>query len=238
MATDRRTYVKIADSMPDHPKVVRLSDSAFRLWVEAICYCSRHLTDGVISPAALRKVGPPKAARELAEAGLLEVHGPDWLVHDYLQHQRSAAEVAAAVEQRREAGQRGGLAKQKRLASPPLSELSSDSLSEPGSKRLAETELETEEQLLGATSASQANGRRRTRAPDLLPVTPEMRQWAAANNVTVDLPAATAQMLDHHRGKGSLMADWTSAWRTWMTNTKRFGGPEPEVSPRDEWRRS
>jgi hypothetical protein len=235
---DRRTYVKIADSMPDHPKVVRLSDSAFRLWVEAICYCSRHLTDGVISPAALRKIGPPKAARELAGAGLLEVHGPDWLVHDYLEHQRSAAEVAAAVDQRREAGQRGGLAKQKRLASRPLSESLDHSLSETGSKRLAETELETEEQLLGAASASPPNGRRRTRAPDLLPVTPTMTAWAERNGITCDLVEATAQMLDHHRAKGSLMADWGAAWRTWMANTKRFGGPERVVSARDEWRRS
>lgn len=56
-------------------------------------------------------------------------------------------------------------------------------------------------------------------------ITPSMRAWAEANKIRVDLAEATEEMLDHHRGKGSAMADWQAAWRTWMRNTKRFGGP-------------
>lgn len=62
-------------------------------------------------------------------------------------------------------------------------------------------------------------------------VTLDMRRWARDNDVTVDLVAATEQMLDAHRAKGNLFEDWQAAWRTWMRNTKRYGGPQPQPQP-------
>lgn len=109
---DERTYIRLHDGMPDHPKIVGLSDAAFRLYIEALCWCSRHLTDGRIPPAALRKLGAVKTARELEAAGLLlAAGGGHWEVHDYLRHQRSAAEVEELREKRRAAGSKGGKAK-------------------------------------------------------------------------------------------------------------------------------
>lgn len=93
---DDRTYIRLHDGMPDHPKVVGLSDKAFRLFVESMCWCSRYLTDGAVRVAAMRRMNgwSPAALKELAEAGLLEDGvAPDWDVHDYTEHQRTAAEV-------------------------------------------------------------------------------------------------------------------------------------------------
>lgn len=137
--TDTRTYIRLHDGMPDHPKIDGLSDRAFRLLIETWCWCSRHLTDGRIPATTWRKRGTPASRQEIIDAGLAEV-GPDGavLMHDYLEHQRSADEVAALREARREAGRKGGKAKAKALAS------AKQVLRQTPSKAVPSTETETE----------------------------------------------------------------------------------------------
>lgn len=58
---------------PGNPKVVALSDAAYRLWTSAIAYGNEHCTDGRIPPSALRILlpnsrYPKKAAEELVAA--------------------------------------------------------------------------------------------------------------------------------------------------------------------------
>jgi len=93
MAKKSRTFVKILDEFPDHPKVVGLSDPAFRAYIEALCYCSRYLTDGAIPEPAARRFAAPKAISELVGAGLLDRHSGAVHIHDYLDHQTSRARV-------------------------------------------------------------------------------------------------------------------------------------------------
>ncbi len=107
---DERTYIRLHDGMPDHPKVVGLSHAAFRLYVESICWCGRHLTDGKVPAAAMKRMGgwSPTAIKELAAAGLLETgDGPEWLIHDYTEHQRTAEEVAGYRKAKKLAGVTG-----------------------------------------------------------------------------------------------------------------------------------
>lgn len=102
---DYRTYVRIHDGMPDHPKVDGLSDAAFRLLVTLWCWCSRHLTDGAIPPAVWRKRADAAVRDELVEVGLVDVTEDGSVqMHDYTQHQRTAEEVQAIREARSESG--------------------------------------------------------------------------------------------------------------------------------------
>lgn len=88
------TWVKIDDGFPDHPKVVGLSDAAFRLHVTALCYAGKYLTDGVIPSNALRRLGgTDEAVSELVEAALWVPNLSDFYIHDYLKHQSSKAQV-------------------------------------------------------------------------------------------------------------------------------------------------
>lgn len=140
---DTRTYIRVHDGMADHPKIDALSDRAFRLLIESWCWCSRHLTDGRIPEPTWAKRGTPATRRELETAGLVEV-APDGtrIMHDYLEHQRSADEVAAMREQRREAGRKGGRAKATRLANAkrPAKQVAKQT----SSKSVASTETDTE----------------------------------------------------------------------------------------------
>lgn len=104
---DERTYIKVHDGMPDHPKVDGLSDKAFRLLVESWCWCSRHHTDGRVPTATWVKRGTAKARAELVDAGLVHVHTGHVEMHDYLEHQRSAAQIAEIMEAKRRAGALG-----------------------------------------------------------------------------------------------------------------------------------
>jgi hypothetical protein len=101
-------WIVIHDGMPDHPKVEDLSDKAFRALVRLWCYCGQHLTDGVVKAAALKRRASPAVQRELVAAELIEER-PDGSVemHDYLDWQRSSAEVLAVIETKKRAGQRG-----------------------------------------------------------------------------------------------------------------------------------
>lgn len=110
MADDGRTYIRVHDGMPDHPKVDALTDRSFRLLVEAWCWCSRHLTDGHLPAATWARRGTPKARRELIDAGLVEDLGEKGVqMHDYLQHQRSRSEVQEITSARREAQQKASV---------------------------------------------------------------------------------------------------------------------------------
>jgi hypothetical protein len=107
---DDRTYIRLHDGMPDHPKVVGLSNAAFRLYVESLCWCSRHLTDGVIPMPALKRLGgwSPAALKEIIAATLYENgNGSGWIIHDYTEHQRTADDVATMKEAKRLAGVTG-----------------------------------------------------------------------------------------------------------------------------------
>lgn len=110
MADDGRTYIRVHDGMPDHPKVDALSDRAFRVLVETWCWCSRHLTDGRVPRNAWDRRATPKVRRELVAAGLVEDLGPDGVaMHDYLVHQRSRAEVEVKTTERRDAARRASV---------------------------------------------------------------------------------------------------------------------------------
>lgn len=108
------SWIRFEDNFTEHPKVLAVSDAAFRLHVRAVAYASRLLTDGAISLAALRSLKSGKwgerLADELVGAKLWERHGDRYVIHDYLHYQPSRAHVEELRKQRAEAGRRGGQA--------------------------------------------------------------------------------------------------------------------------------
>ena len=102
------TWVKIDDNFPDHPRVIGLSDAAFRTHLTAMCYSARYLTDGSIPSSALRSIGPRKCAQELEAAGLWQRTDHGWSIRDYLDYNPSRASIEADRERKRQAGRLGG----------------------------------------------------------------------------------------------------------------------------------
>ena len=96
-----KMWVKIDNGLPDHPKVIGLSDAAFRLYVTGICYSSRFLTDGELSSAVLRRLGGAEAAQELVKAGLLAETAGGAQIASYGEYQQSKETVEAKKEANR-----------------------------------------------------------------------------------------------------------------------------------------
>jgi len=87
------SWVRIHDGAMSHPKVLALSDRAFRVWVNGLSYCQMHLTDGFIPKAASGIVGTTvKSVSELCSVSLWKASGDGWQVHDYL-HWNDSREV-------------------------------------------------------------------------------------------------------------------------------------------------
>jgi 5-methylcytosine-specific restriction endonuclease McrA len=80
-------WVRIDENAMDHPKVVSLSDGAFRLWVTGLAHCQRFLTDGVITAQAMRSLRAHTAKRrdEILASGLWDRVEDGVQVHDYLE---------------------------------------------------------------------------------------------------------------------------------------------------------
>lgn len=176
MPRDDRTFITLHDGMPENPKVEALSDAAFRLLIETWCWCSRNETDGLVAAASWRKRGSERSRQELLDAGLAcEQDNGDVQMHDYLEHQRSSAEIRELREKRRAAGKAGGKAKAsalangKQAASKALASARANAKQVPSkplasalangkqndSKPLAETDTDTE--LLETSSSSLKN---------------------------------------------------------------------------------
>lgn len=91
-------WVKVDVNVTEHPKCVALSPDAWTLWLHGLTYAGRNLSDGHIPTVMLSRLSgvprPQKAADELVDAGLWDEIDEGWLIHDYLDHQRSAEEAA------------------------------------------------------------------------------------------------------------------------------------------------
>ena len=93
-------WIKLDHTSIRHPKVLTLSDRAFREWVGALCYASEFLTDGHL-PSAFVRSRPWQARQQLIASGLWKARRDGSVdIHDYLEYQ-TARET---VEQKRRPG--------------------------------------------------------------------------------------------------------------------------------------
>jgi hypothetical protein len=111
MATPEGLWIRVSVNMPDDPKVVTLSATAFQLLITGWCWAKKHQTDGRISAKFWKKLGTPASRKELEDAGLVDfVDDLQWSFHGFLEWQESEEEVQAAKARRSKAGQIAGLA--------------------------------------------------------------------------------------------------------------------------------
>lgn len=100
------TWVRLDDRFPSHPKVLGLSDGAFRVHVSAICYAAEYETNGVISSVLVRQNKWQRRIKELVEARLWDPVDGGFVIHDYLEYNPSREQVTATREATRQRQQR------------------------------------------------------------------------------------------------------------------------------------
>jgi len=95
-------WVRLDDNFADHPKVIALSDSAFRLYIEGLCYANRQLTDGFIPSAVYTKLSREDDAQFLIEAGLWEEVDKGYHIRSYDEYQPTREKVESKRAEARE----------------------------------------------------------------------------------------------------------------------------------------
>jgi hypothetical protein len=176
---------------------------------------------------------------ELVREGLLHryecksrpyLHFPTWGQYQRLRNERESKwpEPAGCCEEAEEGGTRRQLAAVGGLNREARSEKREARIEEPGSAE-------------PAPSASPSTSRRKTAAPQELPVEDVERVRAWIEDVMpkrVDEAERFAEAcLDHHRSKGNLHADWTATVITWIRkseNWRREKTGEPPLRSRAE----
>lgn len=119
MARDKRAFAQFDVGYLDNPKMMDVLDSSLHaicMHFASVLYCAQHLTDGIVAPRAMqRKVGASdNDAQILIEAGLWHAPGHSCgpcpqppagkvYVHDFLEHNRDAAEAKRVSKVRSEA---------------------------------------------------------------------------------------------------------------------------------------
>ena len=105
---------RIDDSFYDHPKLDDLGRHRLPcvgLYVLALSYSNRHLTDGFIPSGMVRKLGGTRVlAEHLVRVGLWDLVIDGYRIHDFLDYNDSSAAVRRRRVDMRELGKRGGLA--------------------------------------------------------------------------------------------------------------------------------
>lgn len=92
-------WVKLSDDWYDDPKVIEAGDDGGWLWVVALSWSARNLTDGVIPKRQLPRLTtlpkPEALAARLVEIGLFSVVDGGWQIANYHDYQPTRDSVLA-----------------------------------------------------------------------------------------------------------------------------------------------
>lgn len=251
------SWVKVDDNFDDHPKFLELSDAGLALWLRALAHANKHMTDGHVPIAFVRRRGKTKTARELVEAGLWEESRGGYVIHDYLKLNDSREVRLRKLDEARDRKERFKARKRvpghegnasgtrsehvpnsvpnaspsrprNALPTPLLSDATPTLEDPPVVPQGTEPEVSTK-------NAKPKRAKPRTSCPPGDTPADQVNRWLVDRKVPrLDDPefgTEVAKMLDHHRAHGKLSADWAASWRTWRGNIRRFGPGRPAGGP-------
>lgn len=233
---DSRTYIRVHDGMPDHPKIDGLSDGAFRLLVTMWCWCSRHLTDGLIPGPTWLKRGTLKSRGELVSAGLVDLTDDGMVrMHDYTDHQRTAEEVEQVREARSKSGEYGNHVKwhsKRGIVDPDCDHCSQSdretvaNASQRRSQNDRKSSLQTQTETEVLTNVSTLGARiprttgKGTRLPEPFAVDEAMKEWAVERGMQPQWVLAQTERFVNYwlamPGQKGVKTDWRATWRNWL----------------------
>lgn len=220
MAKDDRIWGKFAVDMPDNPKILPLSDAAFRCLIEATLYSRRMQSDGFLaSRLAVAKwslaVLQELCTNDPAKPSLIEVDG-GYLIHDYAEFQEMRAEIEARRERNRAAGSRGGIARAKQVAKQVAKQSVKRNPSEPQAEKEEEKDISLSKER--ETPQPPKGGKGSRLDSDWMPSNELVAQMRDECPL-VDLKSEHTIFVDYwiaQPGQKGIKTDWPATWRNWM----------------------
>ena len=239
------TWLKLDDKFPEHRKIRRLNDGAYRLHTTAMAACSKDETDGLVTMADLDEMTHStrlqKYVPALVEAGLWDVVPGGWMIHDFLDYNPSHADLNAKRDADRQRQQRLRDARDARShgkSNASVSDRTPDRTPNPDETPSEDGVSQRDSRVShsGVTHVSQhpvpsrpvpsrpeqtrasANKRGTRLSPDFIPAE-QTRATILAECPSVDLMREDAKFVDYWAAQPNskgIKVDWDATWRNWM----------------------
>ncbi|WP_143822620.1 hypothetical protein [Mycetocola reblochoni] len=219
---DRRLFIRLDIDYPDHPKIVGLSDRAFRAHVEMMAYARKYATDGVIPNRVANRLGYESVSELLQNdpeaPSLIDNGDGTYLLHGYADMNETRADIEERKARNHANGRRGGRPKKTQSVTESDTQSVPQSQTHSGTQRKAEIEIEIEidNSLPKGRESTTSRGARLSK--DWMP-SQETIDKMRADAPNVDVRAEHEAFVDYWialPGQKGVKKDWDATWRNWM----------------------
>lgn len=227
----RRGYVQLANGFYLNRKVRRLRrtmPSAISAFVVMLSYCGDNLTDGYVDDDTAEFVLDITVQEldALQQVGLIETVDGDYVIHDYLEHNRSRQQVMAKRKRERERYSAESLPAE---SAQTAGRIKTESGQTPEHQNTRTPKKEKEEY-----SSSFSKEISPTEYADMAEKDATDRT-IASEYTNLDLTGAWNAFASRHQSEARTINDWTCLWKGWCQRRANMSGIPPSKRHIHTW---
>ncbi len=226
----RRGYVQLANGFYLNRKVRRLRrtmPSAIGAYAIMLSYCGDNLTDGYVDADTAEFVLDisEQELDALQQAGLVESVEGGYVVHDYLEHNRSRQQVMAKRKRERERYSAESLPAESAQTAGRIETESGQTPEHQNTRTQKKEKEEYSSSFSKETTADEYLETGRLEADRQI-----SRQYP-----NLDLTDAWGAFMQHHHGETRTINEWTRLWKGWCQRRANMSGIPPSKPHRHTW---
>ena len=227
----RRGYVQLANGFYLNRKVRRLRrtmPSAIGAYAIMLSYCGDNLTDGYVDADTAEFVldVSEQELDALQQAGLVESVEGGYVVHDYLEHNRSRQQVMAKRKRERERYSAESLPAESAQTAGRIETESGQTPEHQNTRTQKKEKEEYSSSFSKETTADEYLETGRLEADRQI-----SRQYP-----NLDLTDAWGAFMQHHHGETRTINEWTRLWKGWCQRRANMSGIPPSKRHKHTWK--
>ena len=229
----RRGYVQLANGFYLNRKVRRLRrtmPSAISAFVVMLSYCGDNLTDGYVDDDTAEFVLDITVQEldALQQVGLIETVDGGYVIHDYLEHNRSRQQVMAKRKRERERYSAESLPAE---SAQTAGRIETESGQTPEHQNTRTQKKEKEE--YSSSFSKEINA---TEFGDSWDWREVANKTIAVEYPNLDLESAWLAFADRHQDETRAIGDWTRLWKGWCQRRANMSGIPPSKRHKHTWK--
>lgn len=227
----RRGYVQLSNGFYLNRKVRRLRrtmPSAISAFVVMLSYCGDNLTDGYVDEDTAEFVLDITVQEldALQQVGLIESVDGGYVIHDYLEHNRSRQQVMAKRKRERERYSAESLPAE---SAQTAGRIETESGQTPEHQNTRTPKKEKEEYSSSFSKETTADEYLETGRP-------EADRQISGQYPNLDLTDAWGAFMQHHHGETRTVNEWTRLWKGWCQRRANMSGIPPSKRHIHTWK--